>query len=111
MVALRESPVGPGFRGLSPVGQYLGQPRFRWRAHRGAWLYRVEVVDADGREVARGWSGFRETPLAWLRSPDGLEVRLTPGERYRWRVFAYRDAPTADPDAAAPWAEFVFLGP
>lgn len=111
MVALRESPARVDFRPLAPVGQVLGEPRFRWQAHPDAWLYRVELTDAWGRSVARGWSGFHETPLAWLRDPRGALPTLAVGERYRWQVFAYKDGPDAPPHAVAPEAEFLFLGP
>jgi hypothetical protein len=111
MVALRESPAR-AFRAQAPVGQVLGEPRFRWGAHPTAWLYRVELIDHEGREVARGWSGMHELPLAWLRRPDsGDPPELDVGHTYRWRVYAYEDAPTGEPTAAAPEASFLFLGP
>lgn len=111
MAVLREAPGNPGFRGLAPVGQVLGEPRFRWRAREGAWLYRVDVIDSDGRELARGWSGMQELPLAWLHAGDGLPPQLVPGARYRWRVYAYEGPPTEEPSEGAPEEEFLFLGP
>lgn len=111
MSALRESPVKVPFRALAPVGQVLGEPRFRWQAHADAWLYRIEVTDAWGRAVARGWSGQHEMPLAWLRDAEGHAPALAVGERYRWRVYAYKDGPDAEPCEAAPEAEFLLLGP
>jgi hypothetical protein len=98
-------------RVLAPLGQYLGEPRFRWQPHGGAWLYRVELNDAGGKEVGRGWSGMHELPLAWLRDPAGAPPELTPGETYRWRVMAYEEGPDGPPSAASAEAEFLFLGP
>lgn len=110
MVSVREHPAA-GLGLLAPVGQVLGEPRFCWREQRGAWLYRVDLVDRDGHEVGRGWSGMHELPLAWLRAADGLPPELRVGERYRWRVYAYQGPPTEGPDAASPEGEFLFLGP
>jgi hypothetical protein len=111
MVTVRGHPASVGFRAIAPVGQIIGEPRFQWRAYDGAWLYRVDLVDGDGHEVARGWSGMHELPLGWLKAGDGLPPELAVGERYRWRVYAYLGPPTEDPSAAAPEAEFLFLGP
>lgn len=110
MVTLRESP-GPALTVLAPVGRVLGEPRFRWRPHAGAWLYRVDLVDDDGLEVARGWSGLHELPLAWLKGPRGQAPRLAVGRSYRWRVYAYQEGPDQEPSAASREAGFVFVGP
>lgn len=98
-------------RVLAPLGQYLGEPRFRWQPCEGAWLYRVDLTDAQGKEVARGWSGMHELPLAWLRDAEGYPPQLSIGESYRWRVHAYDGPPTGGPSAGSPEAEFLFLGP
>jgi len=110
MVALRESPAPPPLQPFAPIGQLLGEPRFRWQPHGDAWLYRVELTDDEGRLVGRGWAGQHELPLAWLRDPEGYPPQLDVGRRYRWRVDAYKDGPDAPPMAAAE-AEFLFLGP
>ncbi|MCA1814353.1 MAG: hypothetical protein LC624_10460 [Halobacteriales archaeon] len=110
MVSVREHPAA-GFRLQAPVGQVLGEPRFRWNEQDDVWLYRVDLVDSEGREVGRGWSGMHELPLAWLRAADGDPPELMVGGRYRWRVYAYRGPPTEDPAAASGMGEFVFLGP
>jgi len=112
MVQVREGVAGPsrGFRALAPVGQFLGEPRFKWAPIEAAWIYRVELTDEQGTVVATGWSGFSELPLAWLRDAVGQAPELTPGERYRWKLFAYQDRPDGPPFAAAPEAEFLFLG-
>lgn len=112
MVALRDRPTPPTrFRALAPQGQYLGEPRFKWLPLPEAWLYRVELTDAYGHTVARGWSGMHELPLAWLRDPSGRTPELMVGEKYRWQVFAYQGPPDGEPWAAAPETEFQFLGP
>ena len=111
MVAVRASAAPAGFQALAPVGQVLGEPRFRWRPLASAWVYKVELTDAFGHPVARGWSGMSELPLAWLRRDDGHPPELTVGDTYRWRVYAYVGPPTEEPTATAPEAEFLFLGP
>jgi hypothetical protein len=110
MVSVREHPAA-GFRLVAPIGQVLGEPRFAWRAQEEAWLYRVDLVDSQGHDVGRGWSGMHELPLAWLRALDGLPPELMVGERYRWRVYAYKGPPTEEPASTSPEGEFLFLGP
>lgn len=111
MVALRERRTRAAFRPVAPVGQLLGEPRFRWGPLAGAWLYRVELTDARGQAVGRGWSGMHELPLAWLHGAEGAPPRLAPGHTYRWRVYAYNGGPDGPPSAAALEAEFIYLGP
>jgi hypothetical protein len=71
----------------------------------------VQLVDADGVEVARGWSGMHELPLGWFRDPQGHLPQLEIGATYRWRVYAYDGPPTEEPSATAPEASFLYLGP
>jgi hypothetical protein len=111
MSTLREGHASDGVRVLAPLGQFLGEPRFRWEPAAGAWLYRIELTDAAGREVGRGWSGMHELPLAWLRGPEGDAPSLHAGQPYRWRVYAYEGPPTGGPSAASAEAEFWYLGP
>jgi hypothetical protein len=112
MSTLREgAAASAGVRVLAPVGQFLGEPRFRWVPHDEAWLYRVELVGPKGQPLAKGWSGQHELPLAWLRRPDGQAPDLVAGQTYRWQVHAYKEGPDGPPCAASAEAEFVFLGP
>ena len=83
MSTLREGEASGRVRVLAPLGQFIGEPRFRWHPTEGAWLYRVELLDAEGLEVGRGWSGMHELPLAWLRAPDGDAPELQTGQAYR----------------------------
>jgi hypothetical protein len=109
MVALRERPAR-ALQPFAPVGQLLGEPRFRWQPHEDAWLYRIELWDHEGRFVGRGWSGQHELPLAWLRDAEGYPPRLSAGAGYKWRVAAYKGGPDGPP-LETDEAEFLFLGP
>lgn len=66
---------------ISPVGEQQGVPsEFRWQAHAGADLYRVEVFDVDGISIWRS-----ETKSTSVKPPARL---LAPGRAFSWKVSA-----------------------
>jgi hypothetical protein len=83
-VGQHRSPVlanGTAPSGMSPAGVVASAPRLVWRPVEGADHYRVTLFDAGGRMLYEVEP--RDTVVAL---PDSL--RITPGQRYLWRVEA-----------------------
>ena len=79
------------------------QPRFKWEGLSGASSYRVYVVDADGREVARSADLSAET--TWTPNTP-----LKRGAIYSWTVVADVDGKEiVSPGPAAPEVRFQVL--
>jgi hypothetical protein len=78
-----------GFRTLGPGADQplaAGAPiRFRWTAHPGALLYRVEITRTDGAAVLA--AVLRPEAEQLYESPPWLHERLA-GAAFRWRVAA-----------------------
>ena len=67
--------------GMIPTGTVASVPRLVWRPVEGADRYRVTLFDAGGRTL---YEAEPRDTVVFL--PDSL--RITPGERYLWRVEA-----------------------
>lgn len=99
--ARSEAPVvrGGSLRPVEPVGEARLPLTFHWSSPVDAASYRLEVSDAT--HVV--YSGT--TPGETLAAPPALVSRLTPGERYTWRIVAL-DA-SGEPLAESPSASFL----
>jgi hypothetical protein len=78
-----------GFRSVAPAhGQQIGAAapaRFRWTAHPGALLYRLEIARPDGAIVLAAVLRAEDDLL--YEAPPWLNERLSSGA-FRWRVTA-----------------------
>jgi hypothetical protein len=88
---IRTPPIGPhrdpvltngtAPAGIAPAGTVATVSRLLWKSVQGADRYRVTLFDAGGRVL------YEVEPLDTLATlPDS--VRLSPGQRYLWRVDA-----------------------
>ncbi|MCB9647345.1 MAG: hypothetical protein H6730_12205 [Deltaproteobacteria bacterium] len=100
--------LSPALGGLSPTASATtsATPTLRWTEDPAADFYVVEVQDMAGRTL---WGGFDATGnwrfrvLAGRGEATYEGAALTPGARYRWRVYA------ADQDEVVPSA-FTLIG-
>lgn len=100
--------LSPALGGLTPTASATtsATPTLRWTEDAAADFYVVEVQDTTGRTL---WGGFDATGnwrfrvLAGRGEATYEGAALTPGARYRWRVYA------ADQDEVVPSA-FTLIG-